>query len=123
MQRLLAHFLLLLYAGVFLHCQVLPARVGSAENQADTTQQRSDAGLCKKKLQTVQADSQADHAHQVKAELPRLDLCLGSDFAALCFGLLFPAVRPTLNPTRGPNLGSAQVFANHPNKAPPVRFS
>lgn len=123
MQRLLAHLLLLIYAGVFLHCQVLPARVGSAENQAGTTQQRSDTGLCKKKLQTVQADSRTDHAQQVKAELSRLDLCLGSDFTARYFGLLFPAVQPMLNPTRGPNLGSAQVFANHPNKAPPVRFS
>lgn len=122
-QRLLAHLLLLIYAGAYLHCQGLPARAGGAENQTGNTQQRSDAGLCKKKLQTVQAVSQADHAQQVKAQLPLLDLCRGGEFAALHFGLLFPADQLNINPARGPNLGSPQVFANHPNKAPPVRFS
>ncbi|GAB2470605.1 hypothetical protein GCM10011375_38800 [Hymenobacter qilianensis] len=123
MSRLLSHLLLLIYAGVYLHCQPLSMRTQGAEPGAGTRQEQPRAGLCKKKLQTVQADPQADHAPVVKAKLLPLDLALGNDFPTLYFGLLFPADEPTLNPVRGPNAGPEQSFANHPNKAPPVRFS
>ncbi|GAB2798327.1 hypothetical protein HNQ93_004304 [Hymenobacter luteus] len=123
MSRLLTHLLLLLYAGVYLHCQPLPARVPTTTTGLGSPQEQSQTGLCKKKLQTVQADPQADHAPEVKAKLLPLDLALSGDFPALYFGLLFPADEPTLNPARGPNAGPEHSFANHPNKAPPVRFS
>jgi hypothetical protein len=115
--------LLLLYAGVYLHCQPLPVRADGAAGVGGNRQEQRRGTLCQKKLQTVQAATQAEQAHQAQAKLLPLDLCLGSDFAALYFGLLFPAHQPTLNPARGPNARPAQVFANHPNKAPPVRFS
>ncbi|TGD76965.1 hypothetical protein [Hymenobacter wooponensis] len=123
MSRLLTHLLLLLYAGIYLHCQPLPARVLTPPTDYSSQQAPPQTGLCKKKLQTVQADPQADHAPVAKAKLLPLDLALGDDFPALYFGLLFPADEPTLNPARGPNAGPEQSFANHPNKAPPVRFS
>ncbi|AYA39021.1 hypothetical protein D3Y59_17715 (plasmid) [Hymenobacter oligotrophus] len=123
MHRLLTHLLLLLYAGIYLHCQPLPARAPATTIGLGSPQEQSRTGLCKKKLQTVQADPQADHAQIAQAKLLPLDLALNSDFAALYFGLLFPADEPTLNPARGPNAGPEQSFANHPNKAPPVRFS
>jgi hypothetical protein len=71
----------------------------------------------------VQAAPQATQAHQTQAKLPPLDRCLNGDFAALYFGLLFPARQPAPAPPRGPNAGPAQALANHPNKAPPARFS
>ncbi|MBT9395095.1 hypothetical protein KLP40_18150 [Hymenobacter sp. NST-14] len=123
MSRLLAHLLLLLYAGITLHCQPLPARVLASTPDYSSQQESSRTGLCKKKLQTVQADPQADQASVVKTKLLPLDLSLGADFPALYFGLLFPADEPPLNPARGPNAGPELSFANHPNKAPPVRFS
>ncbi|MCC3158612.1 hypothetical protein LJ737_15285 [Hymenobacter sp. 15J16-1T3B] len=123
MPRLLSHLLLLLYAGIYLHCQPLAMRTPGAEPGAGTRQEQPRAGLCKKKLQTVQADPQADHAPVVKAKLPPLDLSLGADFAVVYRVLLFPADEPTLTPARGPNAGPEQSFANHPNKAPPIRFS
>ena len=122
MSRLLSHLLLLLYAGVYLHCQPLPAQAEGAAGTGNQQEQRR-GSLCHKKLQTVQADPQAAQAHQTQARLLPLNLCLGGDFAALYFHLLFPAHQPTLTPARGPNAGPAQAFANHPNKAPPVRFS
>lgn len=123
MPRLLSHLLLLIYAGVFLHCQPLLARAAATDTSYGTPQESSRAGLCKKKLQTVQTSPLADYGQVVKAKLPPLDLSLGDGFAALYFGLLFPADEPVITPARGPNAGPAQVFANHPNKAPPVRFS
>ena len=123
MSRLLSHLLLLLYAGVYLHCQPLPARADGAAGAGGNRQEQRRGTLCQKKLQTVQAAPQTEQAHQAQAKLLPLDLCLGGDFAALYFGLLFLAHQPTLNPARGPNVRPAQVFANHPNKAPPVRFS
>ncbi|GAB3842907.1 hypothetical protein GCM10028821_51740 [Hymenobacter jeollabukensis] len=120
---MLAHLLLLLYAGITLHCQPLPARTTTAVSDLGSQQESSRTGLCKKKLQTVQADPQAKHALEIKAKLLPLDVVLGNDFPALYFGLLFPVDAPTLNPARGPNAGPEQSFANHPNKAPPVRFS
>ncbi|RSK24972.1 hypothetical protein [Hymenobacter metallilatus] len=123
MSRFLAHLLLLLYAGIYLHCQPLPVRVLASTPDYSNQQESSRTGLCKKKLQTVQADPQTKHAPVVKAKLLPLDLVLGDDFPAVYFGLLFPADEPTLNPARGPNAGPEQSFANHPNKAPPVRFS
>lgn len=121
MQRLLSHLLLLLYAGVYLHCQPLPTRAGSVGAGQDT-QQQPRSGSCKKKAQTVQAETKVEK-QLAQAKLFPLDATLSGNLAALCFGLLFPAHQPTLNPARGPNAGPAQVFANHPNKAPPVRFS
>ena len=123
MQRLLSHLLLLLYAGVYLHCQPLPAGAGSAGAGGGSRQETPRSATCKKKAQTVQADIKVEKKQLAQAKLLPFAAGLGGDFAALYFGLLFPAPRPTINPTRGPNLGSAQVFANHPNKAPPVRFS
>ncbi|WP_156126294.1 hypothetical protein [Hymenobacter sp. DG25B] len=123
MSRLLAHLLLLFYAGIYLHCQPLPARALATATGYASQQEPSQTGLCKKKLQTVQADPQAEPAQVAKAKLLPLDFVLGGDFPDLYFGLLFPANEPTLNPARGLNAGPGQSFANHPNKAPPVRFS
>lgn len=123
MSRLLSHLLLLLYAGVYLHCQPLRARAEGLVGAAVNRQEQRRGRLCQKKLQTVQVAPQAAHAPEIEAKLLPLDWCLGGDFAALYFGLLFSAHQPTLIPARGPNAGPAQVFANHPNKAPPVRFS
>ncbi|MFD2784699.1 hypothetical protein [Hymenobacter rubripertinctus] len=123
MPRFLSHLLLLIYAGVFLHCQPLPGPAASVASTSDSPQEQSGTGLCKKKLQTVQADPATVKALAAKQHPLPLDLCLGGDFAALYFGLLFPADQPTITPARGPDAGPAQVFANHPNKAPPVRFS
>lgn len=122
MQRLLSHLLLLLYAGVYLHCQPLPIGAGSAAAGNGTQQQQPRSGSCKKKAQTVQAETKVEK-QLAQVKLFPLDATLNGDLAALYFGLLFPAHQPTLNPTRGPNASPAQVFANHPNKAPPVRFS
>ena len=123
MQRLLSHLLLLLYAGVYLHCQPLPAGAGSAVAGSGTQQEAPHSASCKKKLQSVQAETKAEKRQMAQAKLPPLDAALSSNLVVLDSGLLFPALRPTLNPTRGPTIGCAQVFANHPNKAPPVRFS
>ena len=122
MQRLLSHLLLLLYAGVYLHCQPLPVGAGSVAADGSAQQETPRNATCKKKPQTVQADTKVEK-ELAQAKLLPLDAALNSDLAALYFGLLFPAHQPTLNPTRGPTAGPAQVFANHPNKAPPVRFS
>ena len=122
MQRLLSHLLLLLYAGIYLHCQPLPVGAGSAAADSGTQQETPRNAACKKKPQTVQAETKAEK-QLAQAKLLPLDAALSSDLVALYGGLLFPAHQPTLNPTRGPTAGSAQVFANHPNKAPPVRFS
>ena len=123
MPRLLSHLLLLLYAGIYLHCQPLPARAIGVPNAGGRHQEQRRGSLCRKKLQTGQASPQATHAHQTQAKLPPLDLSLGGDFAALYFGLLFSARQPALAPPRGPNAGPTQALANHPNKAPPARFS
>ena len=123
MSRLLSQLLLLLCAGVYLHCQPLRARAEGPVGAAVNRQEQRRGRLCQKKLQTVQAAPQAAHAPEAEAKLLPLDLCLGGDFAALYFGLLFPVHQSTLTPVRGPNAGPTQVFANHPNKAPPVRFS
>ena len=123
MQRLLSHLLLLLYAGIYLHCQPLPVGAVSAAADSGTQQETPRNATCKKKkLQTVQAETKAEK-QLAQAKLLPLDATLGSDLVALYFGLLFPAHQPALNPTRGPTAGAAQVFANHPNKAPPFRFS
>ena len=123
MQRLLSHLLLLLYAGVYLHCLPLPGGLGSAVAGSGTQQETPRNATCKKKPQTVQADTKVEKQQVAKAKLLPLDAALSSEYSALYFGLLFPAHQPTLNPTRGPTAGPAQAFANHPNKAPPVRFS
>ena len=123
MQRLLSHLLLLLYAGVYLHCQPLPGGVGSAAADSGTQQETPRNATCKKKPQTVQADTKVAKQQVAKAKLLPLDAALSTEYSALYFGLLFPAQQPSLNPTRGPTGSPAQVFANHPNKAPPVRFS
>ncbi|WP_157541553.1 hypothetical protein [Hymenobacter aerophilus] len=123
MPRSLAHLLLLLYAGLFLHCQPLPARGAGSGWGGNAPQQQSRAGLCKKKLQTVQSAPVSEQTQLAKTKLLLPDLALGSDFAALYFGLLLPADAPHAAPVRGPNAGLEQAFANHPNKAPPVRFS
>ncbi|MBC6609271.1 hypothetical protein H8B13_20800 [Hymenobacter sp. BT188] len=123
MQRLLSHLLLLLYAGVYLHCQPMPVGAGSAAASGGTRQEVPRSATCKKKLQTVQADTKVEKQQLAQAKLLPLDAALGSDFMALYFGLLFPAHQPALNPTRGPTAGPALALANHPNKAPPVRFS
>lgn len=123
MSRLLAHLLLLLYAGLFLQCRPLPARATATAASHDTQHKVPRTSSCKKKLQTVQTSPQADFGQVAKAKLPPLDLWLGGGFAAVYFGLLFPADEPVLTPACGPNAGPGQVFANHPNKAPPVRFS
>ncbi len=123
MSRLLSHLLLLLYAGIYLHCQLLPARATGAADAGGSPQEQRRGSLCRKKLQTGQASPQATQAHQIQAKLPPLYLCFGGDFAALYSGLLFPARQPAPAPPRGPNAGPAQAFANHPNKAPPARFS
>ena len=122
MPRLLAHLLLLLYAGLFLHCQPLPARARATATSYNTRPEPARPGFCKKKVPAVQASPPADYAQSVKAKLPPLHLVPGS-FAAVFFGLLFPADAAGIAPARGPASGPAQVFANHPNKAPPVRFS
>ncbi|MBT2557599.1 hypothetical protein J7E24_07375 [Hymenobacter sp. ISL-91] len=123
MSRLLAHLLLLLYAGLFLQCQPLPARAAATAASYGSQQKAPRTSFCKKKLQSVQANPLADFGQRVKAKLPPLDLSLGDGLAALYLGRLFPADKPVLTPTRGPNLGPGQAFANHPNKAPPVCFS
>ena len=123
MQRLLSHLLLLLYAGVYLHCQPLSVGGGSAAAGNNTGQQAPLNATCRKKPQTVQAGTKVEKKELVQAKLQPLDAALSGHFPALYFGLLFPAHQPTLNPTRGPTTGPAQAFANHPNKAPPVRFS
>ena len=123
MQRLLSHLLLLLYAGVYLHCQPLPGGLGSTAAGSGTQQEAPRNATCKKKPQTVQADTKVAKQQVAQVKLLPFDAALNSEFAALYFGLLFPAHQPTLNPTRGPTAGPVQVFANHPNKAPPVRFS
>lgn len=123
MSRLLSHLLLLLYAGVYLHCQPLPARAVGAAGAGGNHQEKRRGSLCWKKLQTVQANPQATQAHQTQAKLPPLDPCRNGDFAELYFGLLFPARPPAPAPARGPHASPAQAFANHPNKAPPTRFS
>ncbi|OGX88684.1 hypothetical protein BEN48_08685 [Hymenobacter glacialis] len=115
--------LLLLYAGVFLHCQPLPGPAASVANTPDTQQEQSGSGLCKKKLQTVQADPVTTKALAAKHHPLPLGAGVATEYAALYFGLLFPADQPAVNPARGPDAGPAQGFANHPNKAPPVRFS
>ncbi|SDY67458.1 hypothetical protein [Hymenobacter psychrophilus] len=122
MPRLLAHLLLLLYAGVFLHCQPLPTRAAATATRYGTQQQSSRNGLCKKKLQLVQANPQANYGQAAKVKLP-LDLPFEGNFAAVYFGLLLPADELTTAPAWGPNAGPEQVFVNHPNKAPPLRFS
>ena len=99
MSRLLSHLLLLLYAGIYLHCQPLPARAVKAADTGGSHQEQRWGSLCRKKLQTVQADPQATHAHQTQAKLPPLDLGLGGDFAALYFGLLFSARQLVPAPT------------------------
>ena len=122
MQRLLSHLLLLLYAGVYLHCQPLPGGAGSVAGSG--TQQRTPRNAtCKKKTQTVQANTKVEKRQLAQAKLPTLDAALSGDLVAPYFGLHFTAYQPTLNLTRGPAARAAQVFANHPNKAPPVRFS
>ena len=123
MPRFLSHLLLLLYAGVFLHCQPLPGPAASVAGTSDSQQEQSGTGLCKKKLQTVQADPANVKELVAKHHPLPLDAGVATEYAALYFGLLFPADQPTITPARGPNAGPAQVFANHPNKAPPVRFS
>ena len=123
MPRFLSHLLLLLYAGIYLYCQPLLARAVGAVDAGGSHQEQRRGSLCRKKLQTVQADPQATHAHQTQAKLPLLDLGLRGDFAALYFGRLFSARQLVPAPTRSPNAGPAQAFANHPNKAPPARFS
>lgn len=120
MPRFLSHLLLLLYAGIYLHCQPLPARAVGDHDAGGSHQEQRRSSLCRKKLQTVQADPQATHAYQTQAKLPPLDLGLCGDFSALYFGLLFTAHQPAPAPTRGPNAGPARAFANHPNKAPPA---
>lgn len=123
MSRLLAHLLLLLYAGLFLQCQPLPARAAATATSYGSQQESPRTSFCKKKLQSVQASPQADFGQVVKAKLPPLHLLVGNGFAAVYLGLLFPADTPVITPARGPNAGPEQAFANHPNKAPPVRFS
>ncbi|GAA3977118.1 hypothetical protein [Hymenobacter antarcticus] len=123
MPRFLSHLLLLLYAGVFLHCQPLPGLAASVAGTSDSQQKQSGSGLCKKKLQTVQADPAAVKELAAKYHPLPLDTGVATEYAALYFGLIFPADQPTITPARGPNAGPEQVFANHPNKAPPVLFS
>lgn len=119
MQRLLAHLLLLVYAGAFLHCQVLPVRApGPGVAAASHGPAR---GVCKKGGPVAQA-SAAEVAFG-KA-LPHGPALLPAEawvnlFLALCY-----PVRPAGRvPAASPALSVAGVFANHPNKAPPVRFS
>ncbi|MFC7671094.1 hypothetical protein ACFQT0_30475 [Hymenobacter humi] len=92
-------------------------------NGLRSPQGQSRTSFCQKKLQTEQVAPQAAKQQVSQEKLPPLDLALGADFGDLYFGLLFPAGQPTINPARGPDLARAQAFANHPNKAPPVRFS
>ena len=118
----MSYLLLLLYAGIYLHCQPLPARAVEDHDAGGSHQEQRRGSLCRKKLQTVQANPKATQTHQTQAKLPPLDLGLRGDFAALYFCLLFPARQPVPAPTRGPNAGPAQASANHPNKAPPDFF-
>lgn len=121
MLRLLSHLLLLLYAGAYLHCQSLPARVERAIDAGSNHSEQRRGSFCRKKQQTVQAAPPVKKAHYAQAQ--PLDRYLGSDFAASYFSLLFPARQLSLPPARGPDAGPVQALANHPNKAPPVRFS
>ncbi|MCR5890713.1 hypothetical protein LRS06_24125 [Hymenobacter sp. J193] len=123
MSRLLSHLLLLLYAGIYLHCQPLSTRANGTATAGSHQQEQRGGTLCRKKLQTVQATPPVESVRQAKAKLLPLDGSLSGDFAALYFGLLFPACQPAPTPVRGPSIGPAQALANHPNKAPPIRFS
>lgn len=123
MSRLLSYLLLLLYAGIYLQCQPQPARANGAAGTGGHRQEQRGGTFCRKKLQTVQAVLPAEAGHKAQAKPLPLDWWLGGDFATLYFGLLFPACRPAPTPARGPNAGPAQALANHPNKAPPVRFA
>ena len=122
MQRLLSHLLLLLCAGLYLPCQPMPVGAGMAAG-GGTQQESPRPASCKKKPQTVQAEATVEKQQLAHARMLPLQATLSGGLPALYFGLLYPAPQPTLNPTRGPTAGPALVFANHPNKAPPVRFS
>lgn len=124
MPRLLAHLLLLLYAGLVLYCPPLPARGAGSGRGGNAPQQQPRAGLCKKKLQTMQSAPLTEQTQLTQAKLlPPEDAALGGEFAALYFELLFSAEAPRAAPARSPNAGLEQAVVNHPNKAPPVRFS
>ena len=122
MPRFLSHLLLLLYAGVFLHCQPLPGPAASVASSSGSPQEQSGTGLCKKKLQTVQADPAATAAQQPQAKLLPLDLCLGGDFAALYFGLLFPADQPTLTLPAAPTPAPRRYLPTTPTRLRPSVF-
>jgi hypothetical protein len=121
MQRLLAHLLLLLYAGAFLHCQVLPVRPDAAGRAAVSG--GPSRGVCKKSGPVGQASADETVVAKADPHSPSPALLPADAWVNLYLALRYPARRAALAAAASPALPVADVFANHPNKAPPVRFS
>ncbi len=120
MQRLLARLFLLIYAGAFLHCQVVPVR---SQVPGGATEVSAARGVCKKGGPVAQASASDSDITFSKATPHGPALLPARDWLNLCLALLYPARPAGLAPAANPSVPLAGAFANHPNKAPPIRFS
>ena len=116
MQRLLAYLLLLVYAGAFLHCQVRAQGPGVAAVGSGPAR-----GVCKKGGPVARASAAEVTFSKATPHGPAL--LPVEAWANLLLALHYPVRTAGRVSAASLALPVAGVFANHPNKAPPVRFS